>query len=102
MPVSTTHSLVGALIGSGWAAGSAINFARLGSGFFAPLVISPFLAVAAAIFLYPALTRVRRGWGISSEACLCVGNETVEIALRGTILSRLTEPNNCPFRSVMS
>lgn len=79
MPISTTHSLVGALLGSGWAAGSAINFAKLGSGFFAPLLVSPILAVAAALLLYPILTWTRSRWGITSETCLCVGNETVEV-----------------------
>ncbi len=79
MPISTTHSLVGALIGAGVAAGSTINFVKLGSGFFAPLLVSPVLAVAAALLLYPILTRIRRRWGVTSEICLCVGNETVEI-----------------------
>jgi sodium transport system permease protein len=55
MPISTTHSLVGALIGAGWAAGSVINLDKLASGFFAPLLISPFLAVGAALLLYPIL-----------------------------------------------
>lgn len=79
MPISTTHSLVGALIGSGWAAGASIDFAKLGSGFFAPLLISPVLAVALTLLLYPMLTRSRRRWGITSETCLCVGNELVEV-----------------------
>lgn len=83
MPISTTHSLVGALIGAGWAAGSAIDFGKLGSGFFAPLMISPVLAVAATLFLYPVLRRLRRSWGISSETCLCVGNQTVEVVPSG-------------------
>src|SRR5262245_9487626 len=30
MPISTTHGLVGALVGEGWAAGSAIDTTRLG------------------------------------------------------------------------
>ncbi|MCA9125079.1 MAG: anion permease [Planctomycetales bacterium] len=79
MPISTTHSLVGALIGSGWAAGSAVDFARLGSGFFTPLLVSPVMAVAATLLLYPVLTRVRKSWGITSETCLCVGSEQVEV-----------------------
>ena len=79
MPISTTHSLVGALIGSGWAAGAAIDYAKLGSGFFAPLLVSPVLAVGSTLLLYPVLTRSRRRWGITSETCLCVGNEQVEV-----------------------
>jgi PiT family inorganic phosphate transporter len=83
MPISTTHSLVGALIGAGWAAGSAINLAKLGSGFFAPLLISPVLAVVAALLLYPILTFIRRRLGVTYETCLCVGNETVEVVPAG-------------------
>ena len=79
MPISTTHSLVGALIGAGWAAGSVINLDKLAGGFFTPLIISPFLAVGTAVLLYPILTFTRRRWGITSETCLCVGNETVEV-----------------------
>jgi PiT family inorganic phosphate transporter len=79
MPISTTHSLVGALIGAGWAAGSAINLAKLGGGFFIPLLVSPFLAVAVAVLLYPIFTYTRRRLGITSETCLCVGSDTVEV-----------------------
>ncbi len=37
MPISTTHSLVGALVGAGWASGSAVNFHKLSTTFVAPL-----------------------------------------------------------------
>lgn len=79
MPISTTHGLVGALIGAGWAAGSAINYAKLGSGFFLPLIVSPFMALAVTLLLYPLLTFTRKHWGVTSETCLCVGNTTVEV-----------------------
>jgi len=79
MPISTTHSLVGTLVGAGWAAGSAINLGKLGSGFFVPLLFSPFLALGVTVLVYPVLTYLRRRWGVTSETCLCVGNETVEV-----------------------
>lgn len=79
MPISTTHSLVGALVGAGWAAGSAINLEKLGSGFLAPLLVSPFLAIGATALLYPIFRFIRRRLGITSETCLCVGNETIEV-----------------------
>src|SRR5687767_2608950 len=41
MPISTTHGLVGALVGAGWAAGSAVDVSKLGTGFFLPLLASP-------------------------------------------------------------
>jgi len=79
MPISTTHSLVGALIGAGYVAGSAISLGKLGGGFLAPLLFSPVLALAATVVSYPILTRTRHRWGITSQTCLCVGNETVEV-----------------------
>ena len=79
MPISTTHSLVGALIGSGLAAGSEINVDKLGKGFVAPLLLSPILAVALTALIYPVFRRLRSRFGVTSETCLCVGNETVEV-----------------------
>src|SRR5262249_33243767 len=61
MPVSTTHGLVGALVGAGWAAGSAIDAYRLGGQFFLPLLVSPVVAVGLTVVCYPAFhwARVR-------------------------------------------
>ncbi len=45
-PISTTHSLVGGLLGAGFIAfGIKINFYRLGNIFFLPLLISPVIAM---------------------------------------------------------
>ncbi len=79
MPISTTHSLVGALIGSGWAAGSAISYGKLGSGFVTPLIASPLIAMVVTMLIYPVCSFMRRWLGITSETCLCVGNETIEV-----------------------
>jgi PiT family inorganic phosphate transporter len=79
MPVSTTHGLVGALIGSGLAAQSTINFDELGKGFFLPLLTSPFVAVGLTMLLYPAFRWSRKRFGVSSETCLCVGQKEVEV-----------------------
>ena len=79
MPISTTHSLVGALVGAGWAAGSVINLDKLAGGYFMPLLVSPFLSVGTTVALYPILTFVRQRLGITSETRLCVGNETLEV-----------------------
>lgn len=80
MPISTTHGLVGALVGAGWAAGSVIDAARLGSAFFLPLLVSPLLALLAAGVSYPVLHAGRRRFGISEQSCICVGIEVVEVA----------------------
>ena len=45
-PVSTTHSLVGAIVGAGLlGAGSDLDLAVLATSFVAPLLVSPFVAV---------------------------------------------------------
>ena len=59
-PVSTTHALVGALLGTGLVvAGSAANFSKLGKTFFLPLVISPVIAVIGSMILYFAAVRIK-------------------------------------------
>jgi len=79
LPVSTTHGLVGALIGAGWAAGSPVDLAKLGGAFFLPLLLSPLLALAMTVVLYPLLRRLRAACGVTNETCFCVGTETVEV-----------------------
>lgn len=81
MPVSTTHSLVGALTGVGlMAAGSTFNFWKLGSTYFLPLVVSPFLAAILSLTLYYVFTSVRQRLGINKETCLCVTEEPPLVA----------------------
>jgi len=73
-PISTTHGLVGAIVGAGFlAAGSALNVHALLSTFVLPLVASPFMALALAAALYGMLHRARTRLGIRKEMCLCVG-----------------------------
>jgi inorganic phosphate transporter, PiT family len=73
MPISTTHSLTGALLGSGLVAvGSDLGFKALAIHFFAPLLISPLCAVALAMVGYPWLSRALQRFGLSRENCLCV------------------------------
>ncbi len=78
-PISTTHSLTGALIGAGFMAiGSQVNFAVLGNSFFLPLLLSPVIATVCAGFLYIIFRSARIRTGITKEWCLCVG-ETKEV-----------------------
>jgi PiT family inorganic phosphate transporter len=52
-PISTTHSLTGALVGSGLVAvGLNINFSILGGKFFLPLLISPLIAIILSAIFY--------------------------------------------------
>ena len=78
LPISTTHALIGALVGAGVGAVAAdIDLAQLWTGFFRPLLISPVLAIGIAAFLYPLFHRVRRAIGVERETCLCIGEEVV-------------------------
>ena len=79
MPVSTTHGLIGALIGTGLAAGSALNVSNLGSRFVLPLLISPVIAVVITVIIYPMLRFLRPRLGVTRDVCLCVGKETLEV-----------------------
>lgn len=73
MPISTTHSLTGALCGSGLVAiGFDLGFKTLAVNFFIPLLISPFCAVAMAAFGFPLLNRFVQRAGLNRENCLCV------------------------------
>ena len=75
-PISTTHALTGALVGSGWVAvGSHVNLGVLGRAFFLPLLLSPLLAVALGASLYLAFRWLRLRLGITKEWCICVGEE---------------------------
>jgi len=78
MPISTTHSLVGALIGSGLAAGSAIGYEKLGKGFFLPMLTSPVIAIIVAMVLYRMFRFCRIKMGVTAETCFCVGQEVHE------------------------
>jgi PiT family inorganic phosphate transporter len=82
-PISTTHALVGGLVGAGLAARGVggVNPAALGTAFIAPLLIAPLAAVALAAVAYPLLHRARKALGFTRETCVCVGEEVRVIAV---------------------
>jgi len=93
MPISTTHSLTGALLGSGFVAvGFQLGFQTLLSGFFLPLLVSPVISVALAAVGYPLLSRTIAFAGLTKENCVCVGNEMVPV---------LTTPDGMMFTESM-
>lgn len=68
LPVSTTHALIGGLVGAGMAAGpEAVRFAKLGSTFFLPLLVSPALAAGLGL----AMCRILR-LGAVQKDCACI------------------------------
>ena len=80
MPISTTHSLVGALVGAGWMADSAIELEKLGSGFFLPLLVTPVMAFGFAGVVYPLLSKARQKFGVHSEISFYADGEILESA----------------------
>ncbi|MDY8134091.1 inorganic phosphate transporter [Aquimarina sp. 2201CG5-10] len=76
MPVSTTHSLVGALFGSGVVAvGTAFNFEKLGNTFLMPLIVSPLMAAVISLIIYTIFRKIRIHLGVTKQTCVCIGNE---------------------------
>lgn len=74
LPISTTHSLTGALVGAGlMATGGQVHLGVLGSAFLLPLLVSPALAAGFSTLGYRGLRALRIRLGIDKETCLCVG-----------------------------
>jgi len=80
IPVSTTHGLTGALVGAGLAAaGQHLGWAVLTWNFLIPLLVSPVMAMAATLLVYPAARSVSQFFGISKSTCLCVGEKRIPV-----------------------
>ena len=76
-PISTTHGLLGAMIGSGWAAVGVggVNLGALGKSFVLPLLLSPVLAILLGAVLYVLFHSARYLLRIPKEWCVCIGQE---------------------------
>lgn len=93
LPISTTHALVGGLVGAGFALAPAqLSWTALGSSYFLPLLVSPVLASAAAFVLYPLAHRSRETLGIQANTCVCIGPvpAPVMVSVDGTLLQYRT------------
>jgi PiT family inorganic phosphate transporter len=73
-PISTTHSLTGALVGSSLVAvGWEVNFVNLGSTFFLPLLLSPVLSLLLGLIVYRIVRAFEARPGSAEESCICFG-----------------------------
>lgn len=79
LPISTTHGLIGAIIGAGLMAGEVPNVSKLAGDFVLPLLLSPLVAGTATVVLYWIVHRLRERIGICQETCFCVGTEIIEV-----------------------
>lgn len=76
LPVSTTHAIVGGLVGSGAvAAGSDLELGALGRAFFLPLAVGPLLAIAMAWLFARGGAATGAMLGVSSGDCICVTSD---------------------------
>jgi inorganic phosphate transporter, PiT family len=74
-PISTTHGLIGSMVGAGLVAiGGQVNFAALGQSFLLPLLLSPLVAIALGVLTYGLFRYLRIALGIQKDWCVCVGD----------------------------
>ncbi len=96
LPISTTHAITGAMVGSGWmAVGSGVRLGALGTTVVLPLLLSPILAVALGAVVYAALRALRRAVGVTraGDSCVCVvETPALAIASGGAMALQATPP----------
>ena len=83
LPISTTHALIGGLIGAGLGqGGESLNWAPLVKTFFIPLLLSPLLAA-----LLSALARrlLNTRGAVADCACLVVDSKPMLVGIEGTV-----------------
>ncbi len=95
LPISTTHALIGSLVGAGLASGAVIKWGVLGSGFVLPLLLSPVVALALGWLAYQAAQRVVRsiapmtiGAASATDACICVEPGVMVGTAGGAVISQ--------------
>ena len=90
LPISTTHAILGALLGAGGIASAGhLNLGVLAQRFVAPLLLSPVAAFAIVATTYPLLSRVRSSLGLRTTSCVCLtaAGDTVSVG-GGTLAIR--------------
>ena len=81
IPISTTHSLTGALVGAGLVAiGADLGFSTLGKNIFIPLLSSPFIAVVLTSVVYTVFRFSRQKLGVGRSTCVCMGEKVIPVA----------------------
>ena len=89
-PVSTTHAVIGGLVGAGLAQnGGAVHFDKLASAFLLPLVVSP---IVAAVFGMLAYRLFRWRPAEKDCACLVAPAQAPMLTTNGTLVSQISAP----------
>ena len=71
LPVSTTHALTGAIVGTGLMSfpGEALIWSAIVKKIALPLLLSPFLALTVSVIIHPVVRQLAARW---EGTCLCV------------------------------
>ena len=87
MPISTTHALVGGLVGVGLSAG-ALHTRAVINAFVVPLLAAPALATILAASAYLLFRRLRLRWGVTRHTCVCIERQyhPVSVAADGAMI----------------
>ncbi len=94
-PISTTHALIGGLVGSGLVlAGSDVSFAALGQKALIPLIASPLIAAFLTWIFYRGMRRLRQRLGITEKEILCVQSSLVREPQTATAEEGVDIPQN--------
>lgn len=90
-PVSTTHALIGGLVGAGLGqSGGEVHFDKLANTFLLPLLVSPVLAAILGMLAY----RLFRLHPVENDcACLVTPRQTLIAATDGILVSRFPAPS---------
>jgi len=89
-PISTTHALIGAMVGSGLlATGGEFDLTALQHNFVMPLLLSPLVAVVLAMLVYKILKQTRKALKLEQPLCICIDDEeTVAIQAGAVAMSQ--------------
>lgn len=93
-PISTTHAIIGGLVGAGLAAGlgsntESVNFTKLGQTFLLPLLLSPLISALSALSLFFVFRKLFiRHQSASADAGACVCEPPVHAnGVRGAVMT---------------
>lgn len=91
LPISTTHALIGGLIGAGLGVPEGlVNWAPLANSFLAPMLVSPLLAAALSMLAHRLVgARVRQ----KDCACIVVHSLDAQLTGDGTVVRQLSMPS---------
>jgi len=101
LPISTTHAIVGALLGAAFGAGSAASPGALAAIFVVPLAVGPLAAVGLSWLLARGGDDAARRLGVAAGDCVCIAPPSDILGGNGALARNLTlqievaDPQTC-------